>query len=150
MEEIVHVVLRVDGMCEVKVVSDVPVLERQMLRFVPGAARGLEKVNCYSTSALSLFFGEVTYPAREMAEFRAQGWPRPRRFAVWRLMPEEGYHVSELIEFLADWFFVQTHHRAGYAFMRKLPRTVGNGDQVADCTLLEAEWAPEKCILVGG
>lgn len=154
MEEIVHNRITMDGMREIKVISDQPVTERRMLGLVPGAARGWERVHCYDTSALRLFYGEVIYPAREVVTVHLEGMRKPRRFAVWRLVAEEGLRVSEVIEHLAEWFFVQTHHRAGFVFMKALPSGAVSGSmlQVSGCdmALLEAEWALEKCVLVGG
>ena len=174
MEEIVRNSISEDGMREVRVVSDAAVSEARMRQFVPGAARGLEVVKCYPTSALGLFYGEVVYPAREVVEFpfAACKEGKFRRLAVWRLVPEEGFRVSEVMEFLADWFFVQTHHRAGYAFMRRLPKEAVSGQVLAvggastasgvplsaqrdskgedGLVLLEADWALDRCVLVGG
>lgn len=151
MEEIVRNRITMDGMREVKLVSDREIRERRMLRFVPGAALAFAKVQCYATSALSLFHGEVTFPARGMVTIYLEGKPKARRLAVWRLMPEEGYRVSEVIEFVADWYFVQTRRRAGFAFLRSLPGGVENGQVVgADLQLFQAEWALEKCVMIGG
>jgi hypothetical protein len=159
MEEIVRNSISEDGMREVRVVSDAPVSVARMRRFLPGAARGLEVVRCYPTSALGLFYGEVVYPVREVVEFpfAACREGKFRRLAVWRLVPEEGFRVSEVIEFLAEWFFVQTHRRAGYVFMRRLPREAISGQQLAvsamggeGLVLLEADWALDRCVLVGG
>lgn len=108
------------------------------------------KVNCYSTSALSLFYGEVAYPLRGALEVKCEGWPKMRRLAVWRLMPEDGFRVSDVIEHLADWFFVQTHQRPSHAFMRKLPTGVESGIELDGVTLFEVDWALEKCVMVGG
>ena len=83
----------------------------------------------------------------------ACGERRVRRLAVWRLMEGEGYRVSEIIEFLAEWYFVQTKRRAGYAFVKKLSV---NSDQLSvfedevGVLVLEAEWCLEKCVMVGG
>jgi hypothetical protein len=137
-------------MCSVKVVSDHALSEARLLKFAPGASRAHAKVHCYETSALSLFYGEATFPVRGALELHCEGWRKARRLAVWRLITGEGYRVSEVVEFLADWYFVQTHRRAGYAFMRHLPAGVENGLDVGDVTLLEAQWALDKCVLVGG
>ena len=150
MEEIIHNRIGLDGMCEIKIVSDHAVKDARMLKFVPGAAREFAKVNCYSTSALSLFYGEVTYPAREVVEFRYEGMPRPRRLAVWRLMEGEGYRMSEIIEYLAQWFFTQTKQRPQYAFVKSLPKSVERFTEVDGLVLLDVEWCLEKCVMVGG
>jgi hypothetical protein len=148
-----------DGMRCVKIVSDKPLTEARMLRFVPGAALEFAQVKVTPTAALSLFHGEVTYPCRGVLRFQYQvpstkfqvpDAERERHLVVWRMMPEEGYRVSEIVEILADWYFVKTHRRAGYGFMRKLPAGVEVGTEVEGITLFEAEWALEKCVMVGG
>jgi len=59
--------------------------------------------------------------------------------------------MSEIIEFLAGWYFTQTHQRAGFAFVRKMPREVESGEwEVDGLMLFEAEWCLEKCVMVGG
>jgi len=65
-------------------------------------------------------------------------------------MPGEGYRLSEIVEFLAEWYFVQTRQRAGFAFARKLPRDVESGCEVDGVMLFEAEWALQGCVMVGG
>jgi len=154
MIEIVENRVSMDGMGFVKVVSDQAVREAWMRSLVPGAAREFACVRCYPTAALSLFYGEVTYPVREVIEMHgACGEGRVRRLAVWRLMDGEGYRVSEIIEFLAEWYFVQTHRRAGYAFVKKLSV---NSDEIlafeeaVGIEVLEAEWCLDRCVMVGG
>ena len=141
-----------EGMRRVRVISDRRVSEASMLEYVPGAAQGFAKVKCEDTSALSLFYGEVVYPAREMVVCRAACIDgRARRLAVWKLVPSEGYRVSEIVEFLAEWYFVQTHVRPQFAFMNKLPAGVESGVWgVEDVVLFEAEWALHGCVMVGG
>lgn len=150
MEEIVHNRMSADGMCDVKLVSDREISPARMLRLVPVASVVHAKVNCYPTTALSLFYGEVTFPARQVVTLNAECWRKPRRFAVWRLMQEDGLRVSEVIEHLADWFFVQTHHRPGYAYMKSLPSGVESGQELNGVMLMEAEWALDQCVMVGG
>lgn len=178
MEEIVYDRLSLDGMRQVKLVSDHAVSEARMRMFVgsgptpspsPNTSyleRGVS-VHCYDTAALSLFYGEVTFPVRGAVEVMAEGWIKPRRFAVWRLMQADGLRVSEVIERLADWYFAQTHRKAGYVFMRKLPVGVEDGTPFGlrplppnsesanlgednELYIFEAEWALEKCVMVGG
>jgi hypothetical protein len=120
-------------------------------------------VKCYPTAALALFYGEITFPLRGALEMMAEGWVKPRRFAVWRLMKDDGLRVSEVIEHLADWYFVQTHQKAGYCFMRHLPEGTpfglrplppnsdsANLGEDNELYIFEAEWALEKCVMVGG
>lgn len=157
MIQIVANQLSADGMKFVRAVSDREVSEAFMRRCVPGAASEFASVKCYSTAALSLFYGEVTYPVRGVVKFQVPGVEnRWRSFAAWRLMDGEGYRVSEVIEILANWFFEQTKRRPVYAFMQKLPNGIENGcdvplgDDMDGVMLLAADWALEKCVMVGG
>jgi hypothetical protein len=154
MEEIVHNHVTMEGMREVKLVSDREILEARMLGFVNGASRGLEIVKCYPTAALNLFYGEVSFPCREVIEFKLEKRLRVHHLVVWKLVPEEGYHVSEIIQFLAEWYFVRAHQKPQYAFMRKLPAGVENGQRLEidgyELDLFEAEWALTGCLMIGG
>lgn len=151
MEELVYDRVTPDGMCEVKVVSDAAIAEARMMRFFSGPDREHAKVHCYATTALSLFHGEIRFPLRGALALTCEGWRKPRHFAAWRLMKEDGLRVSQVIEKLAEWYFVQTHWRGGFAFMKVLPAGVESGKwEVDGVQLFEAEWAPEKCVLVGG
>jgi hypothetical protein len=137
-------------MCEVKLVSDQPVTEARMMSFFSGPCADYAQVNCYPMTALDLFYGELTYPLRGGLEVICDGWEKPRRFGVWRLMKEDGFRVSTVIEFLSGWYFTTTHRRPGFVFMKNLPRNAESGLQVADLMLFEAEWALDKCVMVGG
>lgn len=163
MIEVVENQLSADGMKLVRVISDWRLNETVLRQFVPGAARGLETVRCWDTAALCLFYGEVRYPIRGVVNIKcgldtplstaATRPARLRKFVAWRLVENEGYRVSEVIEILADWFFVQTRRRPAYAFMRKLPKEAVSGQRLAfgeELELHEAEWCLEKCVLVGG
>jgi hypothetical protein len=138
----------------VKVVSDRALSEADLWAFVPGIVREFGVVKPYSTAALSLFYGEVTYPLRGVVDVRgACGEGRVRRLVAWRMMDGEGYRVSEIIEHLVDWYFVQTHQRPGYVFMKKLS---GTSEQVAaleealNVQMLDVDWAMDKTVMVGG
>jgi hypothetical protein len=152
MIEIVLNQLSADGMKLVRVISDQRMSEALLWSLVPGAAREFATMKPWETAALCLFYGEVTYPVRGVVEVRgACGEGRVRRLACWRLMEGEGYHVSEIIEFLAEWYFVQTKQKPGYAFVRKMPRGVESGEWEVDGVMLfEAEWCLERCVMVGG
>jgi len=151
VEQIIQHQLSLDGMVSVKLVSDKPVAEARMLRCVHGPTLDYAQVKCYSTTALSLFYGEVTFPMRGAVEVHCDGWKKMRRLACWRLMKEDGFSVSQVIEFLVNWYFVQTHRMPNYAFIRKLPKPAFSGQLLAgDVMLMEAEWALEKCVMVGG
>jgi len=131
-------------------VSEREIMPARMLKIVPCSMRDHAKVNCYPTSALSLFYGEVTYPMRGFVDLTFEGAKKFRRLAVWRLMKEDGYSVRQVIEILADWFFIQTHRRPQFAFMKSMPMGVDNGFEIVDVMLFEAEWAFDKCVLIGG
>lgn len=152
MEEIVYNRVLSDGMCEVKLVADHELTRARMLRFVTCPCLDYAVVNCYSTAALSLFYGEVTYPLRGALELCCEGWIKPKRFGVWRLMKDDGFSVSQIIEWMANWYFVQTHRKPSYAFLKKLPKEAVSGQLLADSDvmLMEAEWALDKCVMVGG
>jgi hypothetical protein len=163
MEEIIYNHVSQDGMCEVKLVSDQPVREARMLRFIPHpqplsrGERGVldyAKVNCYDTSALSLFYGEIVYPLRGAIEVTCEGWPKMRRLAAWRLMHEDGFRVREVIDILAEWYFAKTMRIPEFAFMRKLPAEICPSTTLlsaqGEIHLSQAEWAMDKCVLVGG
>jgi len=131
-------------------VSDREISHPRMMRFVNGPCRDHAQVNCYPTSALSLFYGEVTFPLRGALELTAEGWPKPKRFGVWRLMKEDGFRVSEVIDLISRWYFVQTHRMPNYAFMKCFPKDVENGFELNDVMLMQAEWALDQCVMVGG
>lgn len=150
MEEIVYRLVSLDGMVSVKLVSDREISPERMMRFVTGPCRDYANVNCYPTSALSLFYGEVTFPLRGALELTAEGWRKPKRFAVWKLMKEDGFRVSEVIEFISQWYFVQTKRRPSYAFMKSLPQNAECGMEIDDVMLMQADWALDGCVMVGG
>jgi hypothetical protein len=150
MIEVIVNQLSADGMKFVKMISDQRMSEAWVRSIVPGAAREFAQVKCYETSALSLFYGEVSYPLRQMVEIKPAEWKRARRFAGWRLMDGEGYRVSEIIEFLGEWYFVQTHQRAQYAFVKSLPKGAERFMELDGLMLLDVEWALDKCVLIGG
>lgn len=140
-----------EGMRRVKVMSDRPVTEEEMRGYVAGASLGCEQIHCHDTAALSLFYGEVTWPCREVVEVHLEGIERPRRLLIWKFMPGEGLRLSEVITHVAEWYFWSTHQRAGFAFVRKVPKEVESGEWEVDGVILfEAEWALQGCVMVGG
>lgn len=149
MEEIVHNLVRMDGMCELKLMSDAALTEAQVLRYVPVGVRALAQVKCYDTAALSLFYGEAVYPCREVVRCQVSCIPSKfRKLAVWKLLP--GEHVSVVIGEMAMWYFASAHRRAKFAFIKRLPKGAENGMEIAGLMLLEAEWALTGCVMVGG
>lgn len=149
MIEVVVNQVSADGMKFVRVISDQRVSEAFLWSLAPGASREFAKIHPYETAALSLFYGEVTYPLRGVVEIPA-GVGKVRRLAAWRMMESEGYCVSEIIAFLADWYFVQTKRRAQYAFVKSLPKGAERFMELDGLTLLDVDWCLEKCVLVGG
>jgi hypothetical protein len=150
MIEVVTNQLSADGMKFVKVLSDKVLAEEKMLCFVPGAARDVATVKCYDTAALSLFYGEVTFPVRGVVEIPTGRVGKVRRLAAWRMVESEGYRMSEIIEFLGQWYFVQTKRKPQYAFVKSLPKNIERFTDVDGLTLLDVNWCLEKTVMVGG
>jgi hypothetical protein len=150
MIEVVINQLSADGMKFIKAMSDQAVSDAMMLGFVPGAARDLAQVKCYDTAALSLFYGEVTFPVRGVVEIPAGRVGKVRRLAAWRMVESEGYRMSEIIEFLGQWYFTQTKRKPQYAFVKSLPKNVERFTEVDGLVLLDVNWCLEKTVMVGG
>lgn len=148
MDEIIYDRLNWDGMREVKIISDSPVSEGRMLRFVPDPARDLVRVRCYDTAALKVFYGEAIWPAREVVDFHMEGWPKFRRFVVWKLTP--GERISQGMECAAERYFYLFLRWPRYAFIRTKPAKVDDFVEVQDVMLLEADWALPGCLALGG
>lgn len=148
MEEVIFNRLTMEGMREVKLISDSEISEAQILRFVPDPARGLVKVRCYPTAALNLFYGEANWPVREAVDFQCEGWPKFRRLVVWKLM--QGERISTALP-CAAWNYFELFCRwPGFAFIRTKPAEVENGIEVENVMLMEANWALPGCLMVGG
>lgn len=146
-----------DGMKTVRLLSDRAVSDARLLKLVPGAAREWAKISRETNEGLSLHHVTITYPLREVVEVRMQNAEgRMRRLAVWKMVPEEGYRVSEIIAFLVEWYFMQTHRMPEFAFMKKLPKEAISGQLLAfgegedGVMLMEADWALQGCVMVGG
>ena len=148
MEEVIFNRLTMEGMREVKLISDSPVREERMRLFVPGPAIGLEHVRCYDTAALRVFYGEASWPAREAVDFQCEGWPKFRRLVVWKLM--SGERVSEGMRCAAWRYFELFLRWPAFAFIRTKPAQVENGIEIEDLMLMEADWALPSCLMVGG
>jgi len=84
-----------------------------MRKFVHGPTLDYAVVKCYPTTALSLFYGEVTFPVRGVVDVKLEGMERARRLAVWRLMSQDGFTVSQVIHFLAGWIIVRSMRLCG-------------------------------------
>ncbi len=149
MEEIVQNNLTEDGLRHLTMMSDVKVTDERMMRFVPVAAHGHAQVRCFDTAALSLFYGDATWPVRgEAVDVHCEGWLKFRRLVAWKLMP--GERMSEAIR-LAKCSYVKLFVRSPrFVFTRTLPKSVENGIEVDDVMLLQAEWALPGCVMIGG
>ena len=140
MIEIVVNEITGEGMHRVRVVSDVAP--------VPFPITHGAEIRRWDDELLGLHYAESTYPCREVVCVQLEGAPKPRKLAVWKLMP--GERVSEIISHVANWYFCSAHHRPQYAFMARLPKGVDNGVEVDGVTLLEADWALSGCVMIGG
>lgn len=153
MEEIIENKLTEDGFRQVKLVSDVEVKEERMMCFVPIPAREHAQIHCFQSSALSLFYGEARWPAHgDIVDIRAEVWAAGayewRRFAAWKLMP--GERMSEAIRSALVYYTRYCSRFPQYAFARTLPKTIESGIDVDDLILLQADWVPPGCLLIGG
>lgn len=96
----------------------------------------------------------AVHPFRGPLEVCCEGWKKSRRVVAWSL---DGY-VSVKLALFDAWkaYCKMFGGRPQYAFMRKLPNQVENGqavpqgDGMSSMALMEAEWMLEKCIAVGG
>lgn len=149
MEEIIENRLTEDGFRELKLMSDVPVKEERVMRFITLAAREHAQIRCYDTTALSLFYGEARWAVRgDAVDIHCEGWIRFRRFVAWKILP--GERMSEAIS-LARCAYVKLFVRCPkYAFTRSLPKSVESCVEVDDVMLLQADWALPGCLLIGG
>jgi len=71
-----------------------------------------------------------------------------RRLMVWSLVGCGS--VREALCQAEVHFWAMFCFRPAYAFMRRLPGGVENGQDFEGLILLEAEWMLEKCVAVGG
>jgi hypothetical protein len=134
-----------DGMRHVKVVSDQA--DPHPLPFPLEGGREI-RVKKWTDELLGLHYLEATWACMEVVHVHLEGQPKCRKLVVWKFLP--GERVSEIITYVADWFFVQTHHRPEYAFMRSLPSGVESGTEVDGVMLMQADWALPGCVMVGG
>lgn len=147
MIEILTNELLPDGYRHVRVMSDAPLTEAWMLGYAPAPVRGFAQVTLTPTAALNLFYGDVRYPCREVVRCQVS-CVSFRMLAVWKLLP--GDRVSEVIEHVAEWYFASAGQRPQFGWMRKLPAGAECGMEIAGVMLLEAEWALDGCVMVGG
>lgn len=87
-------------------------------------------------------------PFTGMLDIWPRGWPKPRRFLVWRLYDDE--RVSDAILNASSMFYHATGFPPKFAFVRTLPETAKWGQDVHGNLLFEATWLPRNCVAVGG
>jgi hypothetical protein len=131
-----------EGMRRVKVVSDEPLEGITIDCILPGA-----HLSVWKDELLGLHYLEAIWTCREAIQIQLEGWTCPREMVLWKLLP--GERVSEVLKEMVRLFGARFQSFPDYAFMRKLPKTIENGFEVNDVTLLEAEWVPAGCIAVG-
>src|SRR5690349_18347446 len=97
---------------------------------------------------LGCLYFSITSFVQGVMEVHLDGFLSFRRLLRWLLLP--GDRVSKMIEFAADWYVVQTHRRPQYCFIKHLPSGASNGIEIEDCMVMEAEWALDGCLMIGG
>jgi hypothetical protein len=140
MIEIVKNEISLDGMRTVRVVSD--------LCPIPFPVKEGANVRRWDDELLGLHYVEMEYPSMDFVDVHFEGMEQFRRLLVWMFLP--GERVSKVVEFAANWYFQQTHHRPQFAFMKRLPQGAENGTEVDGCILIQAEWALDGCVMIGG
>jgi len=148
MEKIVLNRLTVEGVRELKLLSDQPVEARRLCRFIPTPALEFAEVRVYDTAALSLFYGEARWAARDAVDIQLPGWVKARRLVVWKLTPSE--RVSQAMEEARLYYFQLFMRHPRFAFIRRLPRALDEEWEQNGLMLMECEWALMNCLMVGG
>lgn len=85
----------------------------------------------------------AVFPFRRVLLHRVMARP----LCVWRLL--EGERVSEAIRAAREKFELTTREAAQFAFLRSMPKGAEEGMEVHGCVLIEAGWAPERCVVIG-
>ncbi len=136
-----------EGLRRVKVVSDSPICAAEVFpsHLLPISLEG-KTVNTWSDDLLGLHYLESTWACREAVLIRCEGWECPRPMVLWKLGP--GERVSEVLNRMMVLFGDRFKAFPDYAFMKKLPKTIENGFEVADVMMIEAEWVPAGCIAI--
>lgn len=86
---------------------------------------------------------QAVFPFRRVMRRAAMG---TRPLCVWRML--DGERVSDAIRAARELFELRTGQAASYAFVRTIPNKAEEGMDVHGCVLIQAEWAPEKCVVV--
>lgn len=148
MEEILQNKLTEDGIRHLKVISDSPVTEDRMMRFVPMTAREHAQIRCTPAASLNLFYGEASWPVREAVDIQPKEWTRFRRLVVWNL---KGCHSIKVALYDSAKEYERLFgRRPQYAFIWKMPKQAEHAMQVGDLYLFESDWIPQHCVAVGG
>ena len=137
-----------DGMRRLRLVSD-QVIDPAVVVFSKPLPCGAGMcARMWSDALLGLHYAEWTWACMDVVEMHFEGDDTKRKFVMWKFLP--GERVSDVIKFVADWYFAQTHHHAEFAFMKQLPKGAEIGIEVDGCMLMEADWALPGCVLIGG
>ena len=146
MKKIIANELLPGGMRRVKVISDGPIDKVLWEAAVPMDARGLVKFEELKDSALGIHTLAMEGPVCEPITFEFE--PKPRKMLVWKVL--DGQRVSEAIQQARTAFYCMTGFWPRLVFVKKLPQGADNGMMVHEVMLMQAEWALEGCVILGG
>lgn len=136
-----------EGLRRVKVVSDAPIIPAELFpsHLLPYRLEGVD-VHMRSDDVLGLHYLEGTWACREAVRICCEGWKCPREMVLWKLAP--GERVSAVLTQMMALFGERFKCFPDYAFMKKLPKTIESGFEVADVIFSEADWVPAGCVAV--
>lgn len=97
---------------------------------------------------IGVYHLRAVWPFSGMLDIHSEGWPKPRRLYVQRLLG--GQRVSDAVRVAAEAFERATGFAPKYAFVREFPQAAEWGQDVYGCIFLAAEWIPRNCVAVGG
>jgi hypothetical protein len=132
----------VEGNRRVKAVSD----SRIDADSLPVPIVRSANVHTWSDESLGLHYLEATWQCREAILVRVGEWKCARKMVLWKLEP--GERVSEALKQAVAAYGQRFKCFPDYAFMRKLPKTIEDGFEVDDVTLLVSSWVPAGCVAV--
>jgi hypothetical protein len=112
-----------------------------------------------------IHYYRAEYPYRGILDIHCEGWLKFRRLVVWHL--DGCGSVREAIQQAFIYFWVTFKFQPGYAFMKKLPKSIEHAAPIAlwalppngkntnlgeegELILLEVDWMLERCVAVGG
>lgn len=148
MEKIIVNELSHEGMRRVKVISDARIDLQRWLAAVPLEARELIKAELSEDKALGVHHLSMSWPARDKAEFGFS--QRHRRMLVWKILENQraSQAIREAVVAYMRWRGVGVFPK--FVFMKSLPKGAENGMLMDDVIILQAEWALEGCVILGG